>query len=101
MSYGVTVLRKAQHEFEDSVEWYRKRSRKAAEGFITNFKEAVELVSSAPHRWPAYHQDFRDCMVRDYPFTIVYRVDEAAKLVVIVSVFHHSCHPKGKFGQSP
>jgi len=97
MSYGVTVLRKAQNEFEDSVEWYRKRSRKAAEGFITNFREAVGLVSSAPHRWPEYHKDYRECLVRDYPFTIVYRVDEPAKLVVIVSVFHQSRHPKGKY----
>lgn len=98
MSYGVILVRRAQDEWEDSVEWYRKRSHKAATGFITNFEEAVQLISSAPDRWPEYHKDFRECLVRDYPFTIVYRVDDKAKLVIIISVFHQSRHPKRKFG---
>jgi plasmid stabilization system protein ParE len=98
MTYEVTLVHRAQNEFVESVEWYRKRNRKAAEDFITNFTEAVNLVSSAPHRWPEYHKDFRDCLVKDYPFTIVYRVDELEKRVVIISVFHHSRHPKGKYG---
>lgn len=100
MSYSVSVLRAARNEYLDAVEWYAKRSRKAAEGFMLNFSSAVQLIARSPSRWPNYHGHFHECLMKDYPFTVVYRIDERQNSVVIVSVFHHSRHPKGKYGSN-
>lgn len=101
MSYSVSLLHAARQEYLDAVEWYGKRSQKAAEGFILNFRLTIQLIGTSPLRWPAYHAHFHECLMKDYPFTIVYRIDERAKAVVIVSVFHQSRHPKGKYRPEP
>jgi plasmid stabilization system protein ParE len=96
MSYSVSVLRAARNEYLDAVEWYAKRSPKAAEGFMLNFSSAVQLIAASPSRWPSYHGHFHEFVMKDYPFTVVYRIDERKNAVVIVSVFHQSRHPKGE-----
>lgn len=101
MSHAVLLLRSARNEYLEAVTYYADRSRSAAEGFIFNFSLTIEEISESPLRWPNYHSNFRECLVKDYPFTIVYRIDESKNTVVIISVFHHSRHPKGKYGSTP
>jgi plasmid stabilization system protein ParE len=101
MSYAVSLLRSARNEYLDAVTYYAERSRAAAEGFILNFRLTVEEISESPLRWPNYQANFRECLVKDYPFTIVYRIDERKNTVVIISVFHQSRHPRGKYGSTP
>lgn len=66
-----------------------------------NFRSTLKEISESPLRWPNYHANFRECLVKDYPFTIIYRIDERNNTVVIISVFHQSRHPKGKYRPKP
>jgi plasmid stabilization system protein ParE len=35
-------------------------------------------------------------LIKHFPFLIIYRIDEAKKKIVIVSIFHAKRNPKGK-----
>lgn len=98
MMYEYVIDLKAQDEIEQSFEWYVTRSAVAADGFLAELEDVFRLVCLEPRLWPMYEYGLREVVMDRYPFTVVYLVDVKAKLVVIISVFHHSRHPKGKYG---
>lgn len=42
----------ASDEVRAGAEWYLARSPEAADGFVTEFDEALDRVLSAPQMWP-------------------------------------------------
>lgn len=95
--YQVVLEPSAQSEFTDSLDWYAEKSVNAASGFNDEFIRSVSAIADSPYRWPNYFARLREFQMTRYPFTIVYLIDETARLIVIVSVFHQNRHPKRKY----
>src|SRR5271165_223009 len=81
----------AEQEYLTSLGWYRDRSRIAAANFETAFVQAVERIREAPQRWPIYFREFRKYILRQFPFSIVYR--EFSTEVVVFAVAHGRRRP--------
>jgi plasmid stabilization system protein ParE len=92
---------KAQEDIENSFDWYLQRSIPAAEGFLTELDEVIGRICLDPQMWPSYEEGLREMLMERYPYTVVYLVDEQARSVIIISVFHQSRHPKGKYRPEP
>lgn len=78
----------AAREVEESLDWYRERSETAEQGFLLDLNHAVEQVTSAPHRWPRYKARTRRYVFRNYPYSLIYRVQ--GDMVRILAVAHDS-----------
>jgi plasmid stabilization system protein ParE len=81
----------ARDDFDESVDWYGKRSVGAAIGFVAAVEEAIEKIVADPARFPSAHGGCRNCTVNRYPFRLVFR-DETDRLV-IVAVAHAKRRP--------
>jgi len=92
---------KAHDEIETSFQWYLSRSISAAEGFLIELDEVIDLICLDPFLWPSYEYGLQEVLMERYPFTVVYMVDEDAQSVIIISVFHQSRHPKEKYRPEP
>lgn len=90
MNYRLELLETAEEDYEDSVSWYAERSNMAASGFIAAVEAALDTISENPHYGLNEISGFRSLVLKNYPFTVFYEVDEAAMLVIVVSIFHHS-----------
>ncbi len=96
--YSLEFDPKAIEEIEHSFGWYLERSIPAAEGFRAELEEVTDDVCRDPYVWPSYAFGLREVLMDRYPFTVVYSIFEKTYSVVIISVFHQSRHPKGKYG---
>jgi plasmid stabilization system protein ParE len=91
----------AQQEFDQSTEWYKERSLVAANNFINNVDELVELICQNPYLFKKSYKHYHEAITETYPFSIIYSIEEKIKTIVILSIYHHSRNPKKKFKSKP
>jgi plasmid stabilization system protein ParE len=89
----VLAANSAEEEYTDSLQWYAERSRRAAEGFESEFAQALESIGTHPDRYPLCDDRHRFYLLKRYPFQIIYReISEDRWLVVAVA--HTSRRPR-------
>ncbi|MFZ0278801.1 MAG: type II toxin-antitoxin system RelE/ParE family toxin [Candidatus Sulfotelmatobacter sp.] len=78
-------------EYDAAFDWYLERSPDAALRFDAEVERALAQIITAPQRWAAGPHSTRRFLLRQFPFTLVYR--ERALKVQIVAVAHTSRKP--------
>jgi plasmid stabilization system protein ParE len=82
----VDYLPAARRDFDESFDWYMSQSPQSAARFASAVDAAVLAVASDPVRFAMVDKKHRGCLVRRFPFRIIFRVVENG--VVIVAVAH-------------
>ena len=67
------VTSAAEQDFTRALCWYAERSRHAAEGFNAEFDRVLELLSADPERFPLCDKRHRFCLMRRFPYQVIYR----------------------------
>jgi toxin ParE1/3/4 len=81
----------ATAEYDAAFDWYLERSPDAAVKFDTEVDRALAQIVAAPQRWAAGPHSTRRFLLRQFPFTLIYR--ERASTIQIVAVAHTSRKP--------
>jgi plasmid stabilization system protein ParE len=82
----------AQREYQAAVGWYQQRNEAAARRFVAEVDRVLAAIGSQPERYGWYDDQFREALLRRYPYSVVYRV-EASGDVLVVAVAHASREP--------
>lgn len=91
MGKPIEYLDGARADFDESFDWYAKRSVGAAIGFAAAVDEAIDKIAADPRRFATTFGGCRYCSVKRYPFRVVFR-DEPNRLVV-VAIAHAKRRP--------
>jgi toxin ParE1/3/4 len=78
-------------EFLSAVDWYFDRSELVAFRFEQQVSLAIELIARSPQRWPAYVSNTRKFVLRQFPYSIIYR--ELPDAIQIVAIAHARRRP--------
>ena len=78
-------------EVEFALDWYARRSHRAAEWFEHEFETAVGLVAEAPARWPKFGNDARRVRLGRFPYFLIYRYN--AGVVEVFALAHGRRRP--------
>lgn len=62
----------AEAEFLDQIEYYESREPGLGYEFALEVTSAVQSILSFPRAWPLLEGDVRRCLVRRFPFGILY-----------------------------
>jgi plasmid stabilization system protein ParE len=65
----------AEAEYEAALAWYLARSDRAAAGYEEAFERALASIAANPLLHPLYDDRHRFCLLRRYPYSIIYRLD--------------------------
>lgn len=84
-------------EFEDSYLWYFNQSEKVANRFESAVNAAIKSVCKNPYFYATSYNDLREKVLKKFPFSIVYLIDELNETILIVSIFHHKREPGRKY----
>jgi plasmid stabilization system protein ParE len=76
----------ASLEFEAAFVWYLERSERAALRFVRELERAVASIVDSPERFPAAISGTRRCLLREFPFVVVYR--ELPSGILVIAVAH-------------
>jgi plasmid stabilization system protein ParE len=81
----VSIHSDAEAEYEAALAWYLARSVRAAAGFEEAFERALESIAANPYLHPLCDDRHRFCVLRRYPYSVIYRVDGDQVRVVAVA----------------
>jgi len=95
--YKIVWSNEAVSELEESISWYAERSTVVVKNFQAEIISARNQLESRPNSYLKINATYREIHFKKYPFTLVFRVNDEKKEVLITSVFHQSRNPKNKF----
>ena len=78
-------------EFEEAVRHYRARGRLLGDRFAAEVRLTIRRILEAPERWRVLEDDVRRCMVRVFPYSVLYTIEPG--FILIVAVMHGKRRP--------
>jgi plasmid stabilization system protein ParE len=87
----IAFLPAAEADYLEANAWYQERSAKASAGFQAAVEVALQAIAKTPERWTTCDERHRFYVLRRYPYSIIYRIEEAG--VLVVALAHSSRSP--------
>ena len=88
MARELEYLEEALQEAEAAAHWYAQRSPTAALAFSDELETAEDAIVRLPEAWPPFDYGTRRYLLRRFPFSIIYRVEEGRILIVACAHGH-------------
>ena len=96
VNYKIVLYLKAQKELNDSYKWYEKQKIGLGLKLINQVDEDLKSIASNPKFYPSKGRNYREFLMKNYPYLIVYKINEATKELLVSSIFHTKRNPKLK-----
>ena len=84
----VKFLELAQKELDDAFEYYEYQQSDLGYRFVQEVYNAIGLIKSYPLAWSSVSQNTRRCLVKSFPFGVIYQKREDIILVVAIANLH-------------
>ncbi len=97
MNFTLIFNDKAKDEYIATILWYEEREPGLGERFESETEKQLRKITSNPYAYHYSKGKFRESSVDDFPFTIIYKINEKNNTIYISSIFHTSRNPKGKY----
>ncbi len=79
------------HEIKRSYEWYQEQAEGLGEDFIEELELAYEAITEFPGTWPKFTKNCRRFLLRKFPFSVVYQVNNNS--IFVLAIMHNSRKP--------
>ncbi|MCR8559246.1 type II toxin-antitoxin system RelE/ParE family toxin [Mucilaginibacter sp. BJC16-A38] len=96
MSYTVDLSFRARRELVESRNWYEEKQPGLGRRFVHEVFAKVHLIENNPEHYPR-KKGFHEAKIDVFPFLIVYKSFKSSNMIIIISIFHMSRHPKKKY----
>ena len=81
----------ALDEYESAARYYAECQEGLELRFIASVEAALRRVSETPTRWRLFEEDVRRCLVRVFPYAILFSIE--ADCVLIIAIMHLNRKP--------
>jgi toxin ParE1/3/4 len=81
----------AAAEFADAVQFYHQRGPKLARRFAREVRSTISKVVAAPEQWRILEADVHRCLVRVFPYAILYTIEPG--YILILAIMHGRRRP--------
>jgi plasmid stabilization system protein ParE len=84
----VLFLSPALHELEDAFNWYQNQMHGLGHDFLDEIDEGIRRIISWPRMHTPAGNNFRRCLIRKFPYGLIYEFEEDAVVVLAVAHLH-------------
>ena len=96
--YKLIFHPEAEADYGHAYYWYELQKEGLGESFIEQFRKRIEQILENPETYSTKSKkDYREARLKDFPYVIVYKIQQIEKNILISSIHHQSKHPKKKF----
>jgi plasmid stabilization system protein ParE len=88
----VRVLSCAEREFAEAVDFYNAERPGLGYELAEEVQRTLARISAYPKAWPLFSQRTRRCIVRRFPYGVLYQV--RADCVLVVALLHMKRSPR-------
>ena len=87
-SMKVRLLDMAQFELDEAIEFYNYENPGLGEAFLDEFLRGIGRIKDFPEAWQPCSKQTRRCLIRRFPYGIIYKILKNEILVVAVAHLH-------------
>ena len=84
----VKFLELAQIELDETFNYYEYQQENLGLRFINEVEKSIELIKYYPLGWHHLSKNTRRCLVKNFPYGVVYQIKEEYILVVGIVNLH-------------
>ena len=84
----VEFLDLAQNELDDTFEYYEFQQENLGYRFVDEVMNSLELIVSYPEAWTKSSASTRRCLIKTFPYGIIYQKRDNLILVVAIANLH-------------
>ena len=92
MTREFRVRAKAQRDIQKAKEWYDDRRSGLGDRFLAHVAKTFKAIESSPLAFPEVERDVRRTVVKRFPYSVFYYVDD--QLVSVLCVIHNRRDPR-------
>lgn len=81
----------AAREYLDALDWYEERQPGLGQAFRRAVRQAERRLTEFPESAPYVDRDFRGCLIRRFPYQLVYRIED--DVIRVYALFHCAQDP--------
>lgn len=81
----------AEEEFNQAIEYYENNAPGLGYDFSIEVYSAIQNIVNFPTAWPIIEEDMRRCLVKRFPYGVIYSIEDDA--VFILAVMHLRRNP--------
>lgn len=78
----------AESELLDAIDYYESRSKGLGLDFALEVYQAIRSVCEHPQAWPILDGDVRRCLIKRFPYGVLYSVENDSALILAVMHLH-------------
>ncbi len=93
--YQLIIRPHAVEMAENAYQWYEEQQTGLGDLFMSELDSCYDKIEVWPISYNIIRKDFRQIVLKRFPFVIVYKIVQ--ERVVVYSVFHTSRNPRKKF----
>jgi len=97
VAYQIEIHTFAQQELQQSYDWYEERVEGLGKRFLAAIQHKFDDIAISPTLHAKKKGNYRETIVKDFPFTIIYEVLERQKVVFVSYIFHNKRNPLLKY----
>ncbi|MCF7965084.1 MAG: type II toxin-antitoxin system RelE/ParE family toxin [Methylobacter tundripaludum] len=79
-------LESAQTELDQAFEWYEAQQKDLGVQFLNEFDAAIRRIATYPESYILIEKNVRRCLVKRFPYGILYGID--ADKIIVIAVAH-------------
>jgi len=84
----VEFLDIAQNELDDTFEYYEYQQAELGYRFVQEIYNTLTLIKEYPSAWTQNSENTRRCLVRSFPYGVIYQIRENFILIVAIANLH-------------
>jgi len=86
----VRFLQIAKHELDDTVDFYNREKTGLGYEFLWEIFFAIDRIKQFPQAWQVFYEDARRCIIRRFPYGIIYVQEEDVILILAIAPLHRN-----------
>ena len=91
MNRNVTVLRHADKDILEIIDWYNFKIEDKSSRFLSELNSFIHIINDHPRSFIVVYKGHRECSMVIFPYNIYYFVENDKAF--IIAVIHHARHP--------
>jgi len=92
MASRVKFRKLAEADLNTVFKWYEHQRPGLGREFFAAFEEALSVISRFPETFPVKYENVRIYSLKQFPYSIYYRV--FSKWITVLAVYHQHRNPK-------
>ena len=91
MNYKLIIRPEAELDLEDAFLWYESQDIGLGSEFVRAIDNCISMIGRNPLSYSLIYQEARRALVRRFPYSILYLVEEDT--VFVIGCFHSKRNP--------